>query len=172
MQLGKRWVLVCGVVLSLASGCLNSNYMPQTPGRVYMMMQNNKVVYVRDGQTYKEGFFGGGLADVVRGVPEAEAAAGEFVSRRRSGIFIVVAGTVCSGVALGFMGKSIADEGDNSDAIVTTSLIAAGCAVGAYVGLWRFVSAEPYKYDAINIFNDANLTPGGDKPPSSWDVGP
>jgi hypothetical protein len=136
------------------------------------MMLRNKVVFVRDGQVYEQGFFGGGLADAVRGVPAAERAADDFTGRRKSGTFVAVGGLVCGVVALGFMGGHAAAEGDHSDAMLAEGIIAGACLIGSYIGLWRIASAEPYKYDAINLFNDASVAPTSGEKPSGWDVKP
>jgi len=155
----------------LGVGCLSSNYVPQSRGRVSTMMRDNKVVLVRDGRVYDQGFFGGGLVDAVRGVPAAEGAARAYASRRRSGALVGIGGMLCSIFALGFMTGHATADGDHDNAILTEGLIATGCLVIAYGGLWRLTSAEPYRYDAINLFNDASEAPAA-KPPRSWDVDP
>lgn len=136
-----------------------------------MMMRDNKVVLVRDGRIYEQGFFGSGLIAAVRGVPAAENAAEEYAGRRRSGVLVGLGGLVCSLVATGFLVGHAAAEEDHDTAVMTEGLIATGCLVVAYGGLWRLTSAEPYRYDAINLFNDA--APATEEtPPSSWDVVP
>ncbi len=171
MQRANVWVVACVVVALGNTACLSSSYQPRSTGRVAMMMRNNKVVLVRDGRVYEQGFFGGGLLEAVKGVPAAEGAALEFAGRRRSGVMVGLGGVLCSLVATGFMVGHAASEEDHDTAILTEGLIATGCLVVAYGGLWRLTSAEPYKYDAINLFNDA-ASEQSKTPPSSWDVAP
>jgi hypothetical protein len=61
---------------------------------------------------------------------------------------------VCSTVALGYAVRDI-DRNDNSDNVPTSLWLSLGCLlVGLTVGPGYIASAETYRWDAINMFND------------------
>ncbi len=139
-----------------ATAC-STNYVPRTPGRLFVTMDSGKPSYVRDGQRYDHGILGGGLQDAVRGNPQAEAAAAEYRSRMSNGLLVMVVGAVCTGVAIG---SAIADESGDYDPgadrrVETKLLVATGCLGLMLGGSLYAISAEPYRWDAINIFNDS-----------------
>lgn len=150
-RIHARLLLAVAAVMA-ASGCYSSNYIPQSRGRVSVVMVENKIQYVRDGRMYPHGLFGAGLVSAVAGSPAAERAARSFYQRQRDGFLITIGGFLCSGLALGFA-VATTEPGD-SDVPTTELLIAGGCLIGAYAGLFYMVSATPYRFDAINIFND------------------
>jgi hypothetical protein len=144
--------LALATVASMAAAC-STNYVPRTPGRVFVTMESGTPTYVRDGQSHRHGFLGGGLKKAVRGNPQAERAAEEYSDRLRDGLLVTVLGGVCMGTALGMaMGDAIDDESDRHTD--TKLLVALGCTVLMFGGTFYAVSAEPYRWDAINIFND------------------
>jgi hypothetical protein len=150
-----RTVAVAGLGI-LASGCYSSNYIPPSRGRVSTIMKDSQLAYVRDGRIYKRGTFGKGLIRAVQGVPAAERAAREFHTRQRNGFMMFFGGLLCSGVALGVGVARVADENGRAEKAPTTELlVAAGCLIFGYAGLFHAASAAPYQYDAINIFNES-----------------
>jgi hypothetical protein len=149
-------------VLPIAAlpGC-SSSYMPQQRGRVAVIMQDGKPAYVRDGKTYDHGLLGGGLVDAVRGNPGAERAANEYHDRMSSGLIGVLGGTACMVGSIIYAGKELSDgepEGSHGNADKALWL-ALGCTVVMLVGTGYMASAEPYRWDAINIFNDTTPQP-------------
>jgi hypothetical protein len=114
-------------------------------------MDMGKPAYVRDGRTYEHGLLGGGLEDAVRGNPQAEAAAREYHDRIQNGVLAMIVGTVCTGVAVGL---AVSKE-TNGNGGETELLVATGCLGLTLGGSFYAISAEPYRLDAINIFNDA-----------------
>jgi hypothetical protein len=140
-------------VLALVAGC-SSHYIPHSRGRVAMIMQNGAPAYIRDGEVHPHGFFGGGLQEAVRGNPGAEADAAEYHDRMRDGFLAAILGSVCLPVSVGYLAANSIDEQPNQ----TNQNIAVGAALGCtaliFGGLFYSVSAEPYRWDAINRFND------------------
>jgi hypothetical protein len=128
--------------------------MPHSRGRVSIIMDTGQPAYVRDGVKIKHGFLGGGVLDAVRGHPQAEAAAREYKSRIGWGALLGLGGVACivaTTISLGVR----ADEVDRSNDVPPELWASLGCAVVTFIGLGYAVSAEPYRWDAINIFNDA-----------------
>jgi hypothetical protein len=85
-------------------------------------------------------------------VPAAEQAAEEFHDRLVNGLLGLVVSFVCLGVGgARAIDHSIAeDDFDQYDAALL------GCFVVGYaVGLHQLATAQPYMYDAINIYNDS-----------------
>lgn len=139
-------------VAVLCTAC-SSSYTPQSRGRVSIMMEGGSLVYVRDGKTYPHGFLGGGLEDAVRGNPAAESAADEYTSRLTLGFVGILGGLGCMVGATGFAASKI-DE-DDDDAAKNALFFALGCSVLTIVATGYLATAEPYRWDAINLFNDA-----------------
>ncbi len=139
----------------LLTAC-SSSYMPQQRGRVAVIMQDGKPAYVRDGKTYDHGILGGGLVDAVQGNPGAVRAANEYHDRMTTGLIGLLGGTACVVGGLAYAMHDLADnpDGDNPRA-ERAALVALGCTVVMLVGAGYMASAEPYRWDAINIFNDA-----------------
>lgn len=142
--------MVCTIAVA-AAGCYSTAYTPQSPGRVSIIMVNNKLAFARDGRTYEHGALGGGLELAVAGVPAAERAAHRYVSKRTSGLVMAIGGLLCSMGAVGF---AVDDAVDDSQDPETELYITLGCLAVSYIGIFQIAGAEPYKYDAINIFND------------------
>lgn len=139
--------------LAVGSAACSTGYVPRTPGRIAVTLDGGQYAYVRDGQRHRHGLFGGGLVDAVRGVPAAEAAADEYHDRMRDGFLVGIGGLLCSGVAFGVaVGQSLDDQPDRHAS--TAAWVALGCAVAMGGGFIYMASAEPYRWDAINIFND------------------
>jgi hypothetical protein len=158
------------LIALLIAGC-SSQYMPRTPGRIAITMQAGKPVYVRDGRTYEHGVFGGGLADAVAGNPAAEQAAGEYHSRMTSGFIGMILGVVAmtAGGTIALVGAADSSSAPKSDPTVPITVAAAGF-VAMMVGAAYLGSAEPYRWDAINLFNDQGggspgFRPGMPPPP-------
>ncbi len=141
-----------GLPLSLAAGlasACSSSYIPrQQQGRIAIAMKSGQFAYHREGRVYEHGFMGGGLVDAVRGVPRAESAANQYHKRSIWGLVGVIAGTLCTSTALAV---AIDNPGKESSAL-TTSLLCLGVTLA---GAGVAISAVPYQYDAINLFNDA-----------------
>lgn len=151
---------LAGLVATLPA-CLNSSYIPRSPGRIAMIMQGGAQVYVRDGQIYQHGFLGSGLMRAVRGNRAAERAAREYHDRQKDGLLLGLGGMICSVVAAAKMGADLAaqeESEDNANDVPTAALVSVGCMIASMAGLGYAISAEPYRYDAINIFNDTNPT--------------
>jgi hypothetical protein len=144
-------------------GC-SSSYVPQARGRVAVTVQNNTIVYMRDGQAHAHGLFGSGLEDAVAGQRGAEQAAHEYHDRIRSGIVATAIGALCIPATLGYALISSADQQSSlsNHGLEIAGLVTLGCAAVLVAGGLYAASAEPYRWDAINQFNDAaELVPPG-----------
>lgn len=141
------------LALALVATACSTNYVPRSPGRVFVTMEDGMPAYVRDGQSYRHGFLGSGLKKAVRGNPQAEAAADEYHDRIRDGLLVTLLGGVCAGTALGMaMGDAVNEQPDSH--VETKLLVALGCTGLMLGGALYTATAEPYRWDAINIFND------------------
>jgi len=139
------------VLAAMAVGC-SSAYTPRAGRRVSMTMQQGQIAYVRDGQVIKHGAFGSGLRKAVKGSPQAEAAAGEYHERTVNGVICLGLSIVALIVGGGRMGYHLAKE-ENADTIDAGLLLGGLVLYG--VGLHQVATAQPYLYDAINIYNDS-----------------
>ena len=137
---------------TLALSACSTNYEPRSPGRVFVTMEGGGPAYVRDGRSYRHGFLGSGLKKAVRGNPQAERAADEYHDRLRDGLLVTLLGGVCAGTALGMALGDAIDEDDRGAG--TKLLVALGCTGLMLGGTIYVTTAEPYRWDAINIFND------------------
>jgi hypothetical protein len=140
----------CVIVVALV-GC-STEYIPRTPGRVAVTMRDGKFVYARDGQSFEHGLLGGGLVDAVQGNPAAMIAANEYHGRIKTGFIAAMLGlaTMTAGT---FVTVDGAVSEQNNRAATGAAVMLAGVAL-ALGGAFYAVSAEPYRWDAINIYND------------------
>jgi hypothetical protein len=149
-------VAVSIVAVGVVAGC-SSSYMPQARGKVGIILKDGKPAYVRDGQVYEHGVLGGGLVEAVQGNPRAEQAAHEYRSRMGTGILIGIGGLVCMTVttAVGIsrldLGPGTTSNSHDGEAYLLGAL---ACGVAGMVGFGYAITAEPYRWDAINMFND------------------
>jgi hypothetical protein len=153
-----------GVVSLIAMvGACSSNYMPRSRGRIAVTMENGAPSYVRDGQPHPHGWFGSGLTEAVAGNRLAEQAASEYHDRLVDGVLLTTVGAVCMPVALGYaLAQSESESGLSRNSGEVAGAVALGCTVMMIVGAGYAASAEPYRWDAINLFNDGaepNLGP-------------
>jgi hypothetical protein len=152
------------VVLLALTAC-SSHYIPRSRGRVGVIMQGGTPAYVRDGEVHPHGFFGAGLEEAVRGNPAAERDAAEYHDRMVDGFLATIVGSVCMPVAVGYLAAESVDQ-PQDQGMTTNQEIAVGAALGCtalmFGGLFWAVSAEPYRWDAINRFNDTEpMYPAG-----------
>jgi hypothetical protein len=145
----------CALALFALVGC-SSHYIPRSQGRVAVSMIDGKPVYIRDGQIYEHGFLGGGLVEAVAPNPTALAAAYEYHDHMRDGLLELLLGTAAMCGGMTYLAVDAAQSPDqNRPHINSGALIIglAGMAVMLY-GAGELAAAEPYRWDAINIFND------------------
>jgi hypothetical protein len=148
-------------VASLASlAACSTHYIPHRPGRVSVVMQGGTWAYVRDGESHPHGFFGSGLQEAVRGNPAAAADADEYHDRMRDGFIATILGAVCLPVSVGYLAaSSVGEDKPNDDAAMLGVGAALGCTALMFGGMFYSLSAEPYRWDAINRFNDSEPLP-------------
>ena len=161
----RRLAAAVAIAGLLAVPACSSSYIPRTPGRVGVILQGGQPAYVRDGKIHRHGMLGGGLREAVRGVPAAEQAAGEYRGRMVTGLLTGLGGLTCSLVSMGYaIGEGLSYDGDEDRARIG-AVVSLGCFVVMMGGFIYTASAEPYRWDAINIFNDTVSLP---PPPSPY----
>jgi hypothetical protein len=138
-------------VVALLAAC-SSHYIPRSHGRVGVVMQGGSWGYARDGEVYPHGFLGSGLQEAVRGNPAAEADAAEYHARQRDGFIAGMIGAICVPVSVGYLAANSESSNDNAGAIGVGAAL--GCTALMLGGMFYTISAEPYRWDAINRFND------------------
>jgi hypothetical protein len=119
-------------------------------------MMDGKPIYVRDGQVFEHGMLGDGLVQAVSGNAAATIAANQYHDHMRDGLLEVLLGTAAEvgGTAwFAYDAASSADAAHPRINAVPLVIAAAGVAVMIY-GAVDLASAEPYRWDAINLFND------------------
>ncbi|HTR53883.1 MAG TPA: hypothetical protein VMJ10_24480 [Kofleriaceae bacterium] len=158
-------------ILALAVGTIgcSSQYFPRAPNHVTMTMQDGKLVYVRDGRTFEPGL-GGGLVEAVQGNGAAVAAAEEFRSRQITGLAATLLGTAGFVGGFAWTGAYLGADSNrpSSDYTAPGLLVVAGL-VAMIVGASYIATAQPYQWDAINLFNDGaggNYGPPLQRPPT------
>jgi hypothetical protein len=146
------------LTLIAVTGC-SSSYMPQSRGRVAVTMRGGAPAYVRDGRVYEHGMLGGGLVDAVQGNPSAMEAANEYHDRMKYGLIGMLGGL---GAMLGgtlYAASHIDPLDESNDDLDGDAQLGLGVAllgtVLMIVGGMYLATAEPYRWDAINMFNDA-----------------
>ena len=150
-------------VVALACLACSSHYTPRARGRVAITIVDGKQVYVRDGQMYPHGLLGGGLESAVAGNPAAVAAAHQYHDHLRDGLIAILAGSAAMVGGLSYGMAEAVQTNPNSTRVdgVPFAIALVGLAVMMY-GTATAATAEPLRWDAINIFNDGgNLAPPG-----------
>src|SRR5215207_7144680 len=162
MEASMRMRSVRMIALStvLAVTACSSNYIPQSRGRVSVIMQNGGQAYVRDGRIIEHGMLGGGISEAVQGHPAAMVAANEYRDRIKWGLLGMLGGLGCSVGGLAYAVSKADPDTDDLDPGTKRGLwIALGCSVVMIVGAAYLGTAEPYRWDAINLFNDSPPVP-------------
>ena len=151
-----------GIALALSvalAGC-STHYQPLAGPRVSVVLDSGNPAYVRGGKTYSHGFAGGGLVDAVGDDPEAREAAETYHSRMTTGLVLTLVGTACLLTGTVMFTSAIAsdrtdtanDSHSTRDALTVGALL---CAAGTVIaGSVLLTTAQPYQWDAINIYND------------------
>jgi hypothetical protein len=130
--------------------------MPRSNGRVAVSMIDGKPVYIRDGRVYEHGMLGGGLIEAVYGNPAATAAANEYHDHIRDGLIEVLGGTgAMVGGMTWFAVEAATSPDPNHPKVDALPLIISAIGMGIMLyGAGDLATAEPYRWDAINLFND------------------
>lgn len=148
-------IIACFVIGAFVSGCA-TQYRPRPGPRLSIVLEGGSPKYVRDGQEFPAGVFGGGLVDAVENDPEAREAAETYQSRVTTGVVLTGVGTLCTAAGLYFLFSEIdRREEDRSDTRAGLGAGALLCAFGTLLaGSIVIATAPPYHWDAINIYND------------------
>jgi hypothetical protein len=145
-----RWL--CAGALALVSSC-STQYTPEPSPRISVVMVGGMPAYQKNGETISHGFAGSGLVEAVEDDPEALDAAETYHGRSVGGLIAVLGGLACGigGVAV----IASDDSGGASDERTAIGGAALVCMLGATIaGLVLISTAQPYQWDAINIYND------------------
>jgi hypothetical protein len=143
----------------LAVTACSSNYIPQSRGRVSVVIQNGAQAYVRDGRIIEHGMLGGGISEAVEGHPAAMVAANEYRDRIKWGLLGMLGGLGCSLGGMAYAISQVDPDGESTAGTERGLWIALGCTVVMIVGGVYLGTAEPYRWDAINLFNDSPPAP-------------
>ncbi len=146
-------MLIAMVALAMTVSACTSSYQPRPGPRLSIAMRDGKMEYQRDGQHFNFGFLGGGLVEAVSPNPRAHAAARTYRDKSIRGFVLTLVGSACAtGTAMYMMLKELEDEEYSpSRTLVVTTL---ACTAGFIWGGVELASAQPYHWDAINIYND------------------
>jgi hypothetical protein len=122
---------------------------------VAVVMKGGIPSYMRDGQFYAGGAFGGDLDKAVRGNPEAEAHARAYQDGMLAGFLTAFGGGVSMGTGAAVLLANGNPPNDRSPSAQTAGVVLlAGGLAAAIVGGVLYRNAEPHQWDAINIYND------------------
>ena len=97
---------------------------------------------------------------IADAMPRAMQAASEYTDRMKFGLLGVLGGMVCSIGGVVYAATQTETNNDGGPAELTGRgqaglYVALGCMVVMIAGAGYLGTAEPYRWDAINIFNDA-----------------
>jgi hypothetical protein len=106
--------------------------------------------YVKEGKTFPAGLLRGTLKEMVRGVPEAEAAASRMRWHGIWSVVLVFPASFCTAGAIPILAGTIEREEDATGLLIATPL----CVAALVAGVALAFSSERYHWDAINIYNE------------------
>jgi hypothetical protein len=133
----------------ICAGC-STHYQPRPGPRVSMVMEGGSLAYHRNGETIQHGFFGGGLVEAVESDPAAVEAAEIYEGRLIGGFVAQIVGLACFAAGTGW---ALSEENDTTQGTILLGSL--GCLLaGTITGTVLLTSAQPYHFDAINIYND------------------
>jgi hypothetical protein len=148
-----RALVLVALLAPSSLGCA-STYVPRPGPHVALVQDGGTISYVRDGQKYEGGIFGGDIEEAVSGSPRAEAYARDYKSGMTTGFVMTLIGSVGLVGGAAFLGG---DEARSStwDSTATTALIVmlSGLVV-ELVGAGIAARAQTHLYDAVNVYND------------------
>jgi hypothetical protein len=139
-----------------------SSYVPQPSPRVSLVMEEGGGYgYVRDGQKYAGGLFGGDIDKAVQGNPKAEAYARAYKTGRATGFTLTTIGL--AGVLGGLTVLGVDSSQSRATSVPPTGFIIAGAGLFVeLIGAILTLNALPHLFDAVNAYNDGLL--GGPPP--------
>ena len=139
-------------VLAICASC-TTHYTPERSPRINVVMVAGMPAYQKDGETYEHGFAGSGLIDAVADDPEALDAAETYHGRTMGGIFATLGGLACGIAGVAVIASDANSEQDDQRTAIGGAALA--CKLGGTIaGLVLIMTAQPYQWDAINIYND------------------
>lgn len=152
---------LCGFLVSACGGSVG--YLPQEPGRIHFVRNDNKNWLERDGKLYSMSGWSHGPTEAVSGNPAAEAEARSFTRKTWSSLILSAAGLILvvpSAVVW-------TDEPGHSERRTASIALAASAFVAFIAAMSMPMLARHHLYDAVNIYNDDLASrPPGISPPS------
>lgn len=133
---------------SLFTACATSYY-PQSP-RIAVVRGEFRRGFVKNGEYYPGGLFGGRVVEAVRGVPAAESHAETYVGLSTAGSLCIVGGEAF-GIAASVV-SATAQPGEAKNDTQIGLIVASG--VAFVTGIVLHLMSESHLYDAANIYND------------------
>jgi hypothetical protein len=143
---------VAAVALSFATAACSTHYVPQSNGRISVVMDPGPG-FMKDGRTYHPGPFGGDIDEAVAGNAKAEEEANTYQNDQTIGFACTLAGLaaiLAGGVVLG---ADFPTSGQ-ANGLPPSLGLALGGIIAEVIGLGFTMSAQTHLWDAINIYND------------------
>jgi hypothetical protein len=137
----------------LSSGCASS-YRPAAGPRVQVIQTSSGLAFMRRGQYYDDGFFGGGLGEVVRGVPKAEEYAQIHQNLRVGGFIFGLGGIALAGGSIAVAAQSAETPEDSVRQSRLALALGIGAAVSSLIGAFMYGRSPAPAFDAVNVYND------------------
>ncbi|MGH7293410.1 MAG: hypothetical protein ACRELB_00685 [Polyangiaceae bacterium] len=138
--------------LLLANAACSTHYVPQSSGRIAVVMDPGMGLY-KDGKTYRPGIFGGDVDEAVAGNQRAEEEASSYQNEQTVGFGCMLAG-VAAIIAGGLvLGADYPQNGQTNGLPPSLGLMLGGV-VANLVGVGFTMSAQTHLWDAVNVYND------------------
>lgn len=142
MGLSSTLMTLC---VATTLSCATSYEPARSPRVTLVRAGSGGVEFVRNGRYYAHGFFGGGLAKAVSGVPRAESHARSYVRTNAGGFFTMLGGAVAIGGGV----SGVSGESQS----LSDGLIVGGLAL-ELLGAILYATAPAHLWDAVNSHND------------------
>jgi hypothetical protein len=140
--------------VALVLGC-STQYTPEPSPRIHVVMVGGMPAYEKNGETHSHGFAGSGLVDAVEDDPEALEAAETYHGRTVGGLIAVIGGLACGIAGVALIASNAGQEPDDQRTAIGGAALV--CMLGGSIaGLVLISTAQPYQWDAINIYNDSH----------------
>lgn len=138
--------------LVLATTACSTHYVPQSNGRISVVMDPGMAFY-KDGKTYHPGLFGGDVDEAVAGNAKAVDEAISYQNDQTIGFACTLAGLAAILAGGAVLGADYPTDGQAKGLPPSLGLLIGGI-VAEVIGLGFTMSAQTHLWDAINIYND------------------
>lgn len=152
-QVRARAVAVLALLAPTSLGCA-SEYVPRPGPHVALVQDGGTISYVRQGQKYDGGIFGGDIEEAVSGSPRAEAYAREYKTGMTTGFIMTMVGALGAVGGAVYLGDAESQTPVSSSAATTATVVMLSGLVVELVGAGIAARAQTHLYDAVNVYND------------------